>query len=255
MHSRSVTKFDSICVKSQNRKRADKMNERKEVLRVKITAEATKESYGKMSNFYATLEGIAEKGLRKKGLELLAVEEGEIVLEIGFGTGFALCELAKSVGETGKVYGIDITPEMAEITRKRLKKKALIDRAEIYEEDTRKMPFDDNLFDAVYTASTLELFDTPEIAEILTEIKRVLKPGGRLCVVSISKQGHENSLFLAFYEWLHKKIPKYVNCRPIYLEASIRETGYKIVKTEEFMLARLMPERIVVAEPQKAGFS
>lgn len=223
------------------------MNERREMSRVNITTEATKESYGKMSKFYATLEGIAEKGLRKKGLELLAAEEGEIVLEIGFGTGFALCELAKSVGETGKAYGIDITPQMAEITRKRLKKKALIDRAEIYEEDTRKMSFDNNLFDAVYTASTLELFDTPEIAEVLKEIKRVLKPGGRLCVVSISKKGHENSFFLRFYEWLHKKIPKYVNCRPIYVEDSIREAGYKIVKTEEFMLARLMPEIIVIA--------
>lgn len=225
------------------------MTEKKEVSRVKVTTEAIKESYGKISKFYAMLEGIAEKALRKKGLKLLAIQEGEIVLEIGFGTGFTLCELAKSVGETGKAYGIDITPQMAEITRKRLEKKALIDRAEIYEEDTRNMPFDDSLFDAVYTASTLELFDTPEIAKVLKEIKRVLKPGGRLCVVSISKEGHENSFFLRFYEWLHKKIPKYVSCRPIYLEDSIRETGYKIVKTEEFMLARLMPERIVVARP------
>ena len=117
------------------------------------------------------------------------------------------------------------------------------------------MRFDDNLFDAVYTASTLELFDTPEIAEVLSEIKRVLKPGGRLCVVSISKEGHENSFFLRFYEWLHKKIPRYVSCRPIYPEVSIREAGYKIVKTEEFMLARLMPEMIVIAEPQKAGLT
>jgi len=249
----SGTKLDSVCVKSQNKKRVDKMTEKKEVSRVKITTEAIKESYGKISKFYATLEGIAEKGLRKKGLKLLAIQEGELVLEIGFGTGFTLCELAKSVGETGKAYGIDITPQMAEITRKRLEKKALIDRAEIYEEDARNMPFDDNLFDAVYTASTLELFDTPEIAKVLKEIKRVLKPEGRLCVVSISKEGHENSFFLGFYKCLHKIIPKFFNCRPIYLEDSIRETGYKIVKTEEFMLARLMPEKIVVAEPQKAG--
>lgn len=71
------------------------MTEEKEVLRIKATKEAIKESYGKISKFYATVEGIAEKGLRKKGLELLAIQESEMVLEIGFGTGHTLVELAK----------------------------------------------------------------------------------------------------------------------------------------------------------------
>ena len=221
----------------------------KEILRVKATKEAIRKSYGKISKFYAMAEGTFEKGLRKKGLEFLGIEEGEMVLEIGFGTGFTLCELAKSVGETGKVYGIDVAPEMVEIAKKRLEKEGLIDRLGIYEGDARNMPFADNVFDTVYMALTLELFDTPDIPKVLREIKRVLKPSGRLGVVSISKQGYENSLFLKFYEWLHKKIPRYISCRPIYVEDSIREAGYKIVKAEEFMLAKLMPVKIVFAKP------
>ena len=98
-------------------------------------------------------------------------------------------------------------------------------------------------------ASTLELFDTPDIPKVLEEIKRVLKPGGRLGVVSMSKEGHEDSLFLKFYEWLHKKVPKYASCRPIYVEELVREAGYKITGTEEFMLTGLVPEKIVVAQP------
>jgi len=43
----------------------------------------------------------------------------------------------------------------------------------------------DNLFDAVYMASVLELFNTPDIPRILREVKRVLKPEGHLVVVSI----------------------------------------------------------------------
>ncbi|MCD6371912.1 MAG: hypothetical protein J7L39_04340 [Candidatus Aenigmarchaeota archaeon] len=46
---------------------------------------------------------------------------------------------------------------------------------------------------------TLELFDTPEIPKILTEIKRVLKPKGRLGIISMPKED-ENSLLLKLYE-------------------------------------------------------
>ena len=225
------------------------MPQRKEILRVRVTTEAIKESYEKISKVYAIVEAVVERKLRKKALKLLAIQEGEMVLEIGFGTGFALCELAKSIGKTGKAYGIDVTPQMVEITRKRLQKEGLTDRAELYVEDARSMPFEEDLFDAVYMASTLELFDTPDIPKVLREIKRVLKASGRLGVVSMSRKGYENLLSLRLYEWLHKKIPKYVSCRPIYLEDSLREAGYQIVKAEEFMLAKLVPEKIVLAKP------
>ncbi|HEX77625.1 MAG TPA: methyltransferase domain-containing protein [Dehalococcoidia bacterium] len=71
---------------------------------------------------------------------------------------------------------------------------------------------------AIYMASTLELFDTPDIPRVLQEIKRVLKPRGRLVVASMSREGHENSKFLRFYEWLHQRFPRYASCRPIYVE-------------------------------------
>jgi len=118
--------------------------------------------------------------------------------------------------------------------------------------DARNMPYEANMFHAVYMAETLELFDTPDIPIVLQEIKRVLKPMGRLGVVSLSKEGRENSRFLRLYEWVHQKIPKYASCRPIYVEQSIEEAGYEIVKREEFLLWRLAPMKIVVAKPGQA---
>lgn len=217
----------------------------KEILRVKGDIKAT---YAKLSKIYAILEERFEKKLREKGLELLDVQKGEVVLEIGFGTGCSLVEIAKSVGETGKAYGIDLTSEMVKLSEERLEKEGLEERAELQEGNARKMSYRDNMFDAVYMASTLELFDTPDIAKVLREIKRVLKPTGRLGVVSIAKEGHEDSKILKFYEWLHQKIPKYASCRPIYVEDSIKDTGYKIIKTEEMMIARLFPMKIVMAK-------
>jgi demethylmenaquinone methyltransferase/2-methoxy-6-polyprenyl-1,4-benzoquinol methylase len=220
-----------------------------EILRVPVRSEDIKKSYGVMSRFYALAEGIFEKGLRRKGLHLLSVTPSEVVLEVGVGTGYSLKEIANFVGEKGKAHGIDVTPQMLELTRKRLKKAGFMDRVELYEGDARRMPYQNDKFDAVYMASTLELFDTPDIPVVLREVKRVLKPNGRLGVASLTKEGREGSLFIRFYEWLHQKVPKYVNCRPIYVEKLLEDTGYQITKTEEFVLLKIVPWRIVVAKP------
>ncbi|HJX68968.1 MAG TPA: class I SAM-dependent methyltransferase [Dehalococcoidia bacterium] len=202
-----------------------------------------------MSRFYALAEGIFEKGLRRKGLHLLSVTPSEVVLEVGVGTGYSLKEIANFVGEKGKAHGIDVTPQMLELTRKRLKKAGFMDRVELYEGDARRMPYQNGKFDAVYMASTLELFDTPDIPVVLREVKRVLKPSGRLGVASLTKEGREGSLFIRFYEWLHQRVPKYANCRPIYVEKLLEDAGYQITKTEEFVLLKIVPWRIVVAKP------
>ena len=102
-------------------------------------------------------------------------------------------------------------------------------------------------FDAVYSASTLELFDTPDIPRVLAEIKRVLKSSGRLGIISMPKEGHEDSMVLRFYEWIHRTFPKYASCRPIYVEDLVRDTEFEIMEAEEMMMARLFPMKIVMA--------
>ncbi len=224
--------------------------QKKVLLPVPVSSEEIKKGYAALSRFYAVVEGIFEKGLRRKGLKLLSLKAGEVVLEIGFGTGYSLKEITNSVGKNGKAYGIDITPEMHKISRKRLKKAGLMNRVELYEGDARSMPYEDSKFDAVYMASTLELFDTPDIPRVLGEIRRVLKPSGRLCVVSLTKKDKEDSLFIRFYEWLHQKFPKYFSCRPIYVAEAVKDAGYKITKTSEFTIARLVPWELVLVKPE-----
>ena len=219
---------------------------KKEILRVKGNI---KEIYSKLSKTYAFIEEKFEKDIRARGLALLNIKQGEVILEIGFGTGSTLVEMVKAVGDSGKAHGIDLTPKMVELATNRLYRQNLAGKVELREGDAREMPYKSQMFDAVYLASTLELFDTPDIPKVLQEIKRVLKTTGRICVVSIPKENHENSFVLRMYEWFHKTFPKYASCRPIYVEDSIKDGGYDIMKTEELMMDGLFPMKIIVAKP------
>jgi len=216
----------------------------KTILRVYRTKKEAKTSYDRISGFYDYFAGLFERKFRDKALEQLNFKKGETVLEIGFGTGHCLEDVTKRVGKNGKVYGIDISQRMLDITRKRLKKGGL--GAELYCGDAIIMPYKDNMFDAVFMSFALELFDTPEIPTVLKEIKRVLKPKGRLGVASMLKEDGESRL-LKLYEWAHKKFPKYVDCRPIYVEQSIKDAGYSIKGKEKVKLFGL-PVEIVVAK-------
>ena len=218
------------------------------ILPVPRSKEQAKRFYDRISRVYDYLTGAFEQKYAEMAVERLSVEEGEIVLEIGFGPGHCLKRLAESVGKTGKAYGVDISSGMLEVTRRRLDKAQLMDRVELYCGDAASLPYGDNTFDAAFMSFTLELFDTPEIPRLLEEVKRVLKPRGRIGVVSMSKQ-NEESLLLRLYEWAHTKWPKYVDCRPIYLEQSLRDAGYEVRKKEKVKLFSL-PGEIVVAVKQ-----
>jgi len=219
------------------------------ILPVPRSKQEAKQFYDRISRFYDYITGAFERKYTEMALERLSVQKGENVLEIGFGTGHCLKRITQSIGQTGKAYGIDISSGMLRVTRRRLEKARLIDRVELCCGDAANLPYDDNKFDAAFTSFTLELFDTPEIPKVLVEVKRVLKPTGRLGVTSMSKENGEATL-LRLYEWAHKKWPKYIDCRPIYVEQTIKDAGFDIIKRQKFMIMKLVPMKLVIARPR-----
>lgn len=245
----NIIRFNSKISKIGKMADIDLMNSKNNrTLRVHRSKAQAKESYDKISRFYDYFAGVFEKKYRNMALERLNVKRGQTVLEIGFGTGHCLKQIAVSVGETGKTYGIDISSGMLEVTKERLAKAGLIDRVELYCGDASKMPYRDNKFDAVFMSFTLDLFDTPEIPKVLNEIKRILKPKGRLGVVSASKEDGE-SILLKLYEWAHQIFPKYVDCRPIYVEQSLKDAGYEIQHKEKIEVLGLSGKIVIGASP------
>jgi len=203
-----------------------------------------KRFYDSVSRFYDNLTGSSERKLAEKTLDRLNIGGGESVLEIGFGTGHCLRWIAERVGQKGRAYGMDISSGMLDVTGRRLREAGLVERTDLCRGDAASLPYGSCVFDVVFISFTLELFDTPEIPQVLHETERVLKQGGRLGIVSISKEN--GGTMLRFYEWAHRKWPKYIDCRPIYLEQALRSAGYGIEDKERARMFRL-PVEIVIA--------
>ena len=217
----------------------------RDILPVPRTKAEAKQAYDMLSRIYAYTLGLIRHNSAETALQRLSIMEEEAVLEVGFGTGDCLKQIPALVGPAGKAYGIDISRGMIERTKRSLEKAGLVGTVELCCGDATRLPFNENTFDAVFMSFTLEVFDTPDIPKVLAEILKVLKPGGRLGIVDMSKENGK-SLFLWGYEWLHKKCPKYLGSRPIYAEQCLVDAGYQIRSKEEVKIFRV-PTDIIVA--------
>jgi ubiquinone/menaquinone biosynthesis C-methylase UbiE len=199
------------------------------ILRVFQSRDQTKAYYNKISRFYDLLSDRSEAPMRKAGLDLLKADAGEQILEIGFGTGHMLAALSKAVGPQGKVFGIDLSDRMMRLAKEKLAKAGLLNRVRLRCGDATKLSYLADTMDAIFMSFTLELFDTPEIPHVLSECKRVLRPGGRIVVVGMSKEGSREPL-IGVFEWTHRHFPNFVDCRPIYVREALEDAGFKIQK-------------------------
>ncbi len=198
------------------------------IKRVNRSKESARASYNRLSRWYDLISGNTEKKYRDWGLEKLSAQPGEKILEIGFGTGHCLVTLAKAVGPTGRVVGLDISDGMLAIAGERLQQEGLADRVDLHLGDATNLDFiEAGSLDGVFMSFTLELFDNPEIPRVLQECQRLLKPGGRIAIVSMTKT-NPPGLAVRLYEWFHEHMPDYADCRPIFARQALEQSGFII---------------------------
>ncbi len=205
-------------------------------------------SYDFLSRFYDSISAPGEKRFTRAGLELLAPAHNETVLEIGFGTGRSLVSMARAVGENGRVYGIDLSRGMLRVTQNRLNAAGLTEQVVLEQGNATRLPFEPSFFDAVFMSFTLELFPANSIPIVLSECRRVLKPEGRLGLVSLVET---NPLTVSqrLYLWAHHTFPRVVDCRPIPAISLLEEAKFRIVRHEQDSLQGV-PVSMIVARHQ-----
>ncbi len=122
-------------------------------------------------------------------IEMCGLREGHIVLDLAGGTGDLAIKQARRVGDSGHVILADINASMLQEGRDRVLDKGLVKRVSSAQCNAEILPFADNSFDCITIAFGLR--NVTDKAKALNSMQRVLKPGGRLCVLEFSKPLHQ----------------------------------------------------------------
>jgi ubiquinone/menaquinone biosynthesis C-methylase UbiE len=194
------------------------------------TRSETSQWYDRLSHWYDWLSSPWEGPFRRAGLKMLDLQPGESVLELGPGTGHGVSALAIAAGAGGSVYGLDLSARMVHISHQRVRREGRAGRVLLMVGDAARLPYRVKSFDAIFMSFVLELFSPEEIPTVLGECRQVLRPGGRLCAVSMTSSG-KSFLMRGLYERAQRRFPRLIDCRPIHLAQSLEAAGFALRRT------------------------
>ena len=172
---------------------------------------------------------------------IASLKEGETVIDLGSGAGFDCFLASKKVGKTGKVIGVDMTPEMLKKARENAKN-GNYKNVEFRKGEIENLPVENNSVDVIISNCVINL--SPNKKKVFNESFRVLKHGGRLAISDIV-------ILKELPEFIKKSYEAYVGCisgavlKEKYIEM-IREAGFKnIIINDE----RVFPVDLALKNP------
>jgi len=181
---------------------------------------------------------------RAKNLALtkLDLSPGQQVLNVGVGTGREQGRIEQAITPGGVGVGLDLSPVMLQLTHHRT-------NALLCEGTACRLPFTSAGFDRLFSAYVLDLIGTDHLSGLLAEFRRVLRPGGRLVLVSLTEGVTLPSrLLVGLWKAAYAVSPIACGgCRPVQLAGLVKEAGFSRVK-REVVVQLGVPSEVIVAE-------
>ena len=212
-----------------------------EILEARLTHEEIVQKYNRIASIYDLFGILMESRARQRALEIAAIRNGEKILEVALGTGLNFVEVMKR-NPQGSVEGIDISMKMLEKTRKRASKTGLRNYT-LYLCDCRHLPFEDSTFDVLINQYMFDILLVEDFIPILLEYKRVLKDGGRIVLVNMTKgEKWVNQIYEEIYKL---KPPLLAGCRGILVRPFFERIGFTEIE-REFISQLGFPSEVVL---------
>ena len=211
---------------------------------VKSSKDDVRRRYARLSRIYDFWGVLTESKAVKRALQLARIRNGESVLEVAVGTG-NLFEQIVSMNANGRNEGIDLSPEMLAKAKERLKKHH--GNYSLKVADAYSLPYPDGSFNLVISNYMFDLLPEEDFSRVLLEFKRVLRPGGRMVITSMTPG---RRWYSRIWDWLVSKAPHILEgCRPISLEEDVTQAGFRNIH-EEYVSQFSFPSLILYAEKQ-----
>ena len=134
---------------------------------------------GLLGRFVGMILALKNRERNAWAISLLDIQPTDQVLEIGFGPGQAIEEVAK-LTPNGLVAGIDLSDTMVKQASKRNSALIRAGRVRLRQGAESPLPYEDNKFNKVFAVNSMQFWSNPIVG--LQEVKRVLKPGGRIVI-------------------------------------------------------------------------
>ncbi|MBW6462411.1 MAG: methyltransferase domain-containing protein [DPANN group archaeon] len=184
--------------------------------------------YNSISHLYPLISFVDNKA-KNRGISFSEPKQGNKVLCIGFGLG----EEIKKYNSFGcTTYGLEFSGSMIKSAKKRNTLKNLA------KGNTFSLPYKDKSFDIIYSAYMIDIFENAQIIEILKEMRRALKPKGKIISVNNTfDKGLLSRILITYYLFVKDNIFTRMKTRPIIAEDLFRKAGLREIKQKKVFWA------------------
>jgi ubiquinone/menaquinone biosynthesis C-methylase UbiE len=204
-------------------------------------AERTKRVYDRLAFLYPLSTYCFHSKAHHVAIQRAKIQDGSRVLEIACGSGEMFRRILKA-NPGGMNIGVDLSPKMAAFTQRRAARKAPRTASFCQATDVRQLPFCEASFETVVCCYLFELLGCSDIEAALLEVRRVLKPGGRLVLVVI---GQNAPLFNRAYRLAGSLVPAFWGRQVEHqLVPIIEGLGFGI-ETDEHLRQGYYPSRVM----------